>query len=77
MAHIVKPPNYSQTRTCLEGAWHEGNAPIMGPRSLENARRRSRVRFTIPQDEITPANFQSVTTLQRTVAKELRAAQAA
>ena len=33
--------------------------------------------FTIPQDEITPENFQSVATLQRMVAKELRAAQAA
>jgi acyl carrier protein len=33
--------------------------------------------FTIPQDEITPENFQSVATLERMVAKELRAAQAA
>jgi len=33
--------------------------------------------FTIPQAEITPENFQSVETLQRMVAKELRAAQAA
>ena len=33
--------------------------------------------FTIPQDEITPDNFQSVATLVRMVAKELRAAQAA
>ena len=33
--------------------------------------------FTIPQDEITPDNFQSVATLERMVAKELRAAQAA
>jgi acyl carrier protein len=33
--------------------------------------------FTIPHDEITPENFQSVATLQRMVAKELRAAQAA
>lgn len=33
--------------------------------------------FTIPQDEITPDNFQSVATLERMVGKELRAAQAA
>jgi acyl carrier protein len=33
--------------------------------------------FTIPQDKITPDNFQSVATLQRMVAGELRAAQAA
>jgi acyl carrier protein len=33
--------------------------------------------FTIPQAEITPENFQSVETLERMIAKELRAAQAA
>ena len=33
--------------------------------------------FTIPQDEITPENFQSVETLQRMVSRELREAQAA
>jgi acyl carrier protein len=33
--------------------------------------------FTIPQDKITPENFQSVMTLERMVAGELRAAQAA
>ena len=33
--------------------------------------------FTIPQSEITPENFQSVETLERMVAGELRAAQAA
>ena len=33
--------------------------------------------FTIPHDEITPENFQSVETLQRMVSRELRAAQAA
>ena len=33
--------------------------------------------FTIPQDKITPENFQSVATLVRMVACELRAAQAA
>jgi acyl carrier protein len=33
--------------------------------------------FTIPQDKITPENFQSVATLERLVAGELRSAQAA
>jgi len=33
--------------------------------------------FTIPQDKITPENFQSVATLERMVASELRTAQAA
>ena len=33
--------------------------------------------FTIPQDKITPEHFQSVATLERMVASELRAAQAA
>jgi acyl carrier protein len=33
--------------------------------------------FAIPQDQITPENFQSVETLERMVTKELRAAQAA
>ena len=33
--------------------------------------------FTIPQSQITPENFQSVATLERMVASELRAAQAA
>jgi acyl carrier protein len=33
--------------------------------------------FTIPQDEITPENFQSVATLERMIASELRVAQAA
>jgi acyl carrier protein len=33
--------------------------------------------FTIPQDKITPENFLSVATLERMVAGELRAAQAA
>jgi acyl carrier protein len=33
--------------------------------------------FTIPQHKITPENFQSVATLERLVAGELRAAQAA
>jgi len=33
--------------------------------------------FTIPQDKITPENFQSVATLERLVTTELRAAQAA
>lgn len=33
--------------------------------------------FTIPQDEITPENFQSVETLERMIAGQLRAAKAA
>jgi acyl carrier protein len=33
--------------------------------------------FMIPQDQITPENFQSVETLERMVASTLRAAQAA
>jgi acyl carrier protein len=33
--------------------------------------------FTIPQDQITPENFQSVETLERMVASKLGAAQAA
>ena len=33
--------------------------------------------FTIPQDKITPENFQSVATLERMVAGELRSVQAA
>ena len=33
--------------------------------------------FTIPQSEITPENFQSVETLERMVAKQLRLAAAA
>lgn len=33
--------------------------------------------FTIPQDKITPENFQSVATLGRMVTSELRGAQAA
>jgi len=33
MAQIVKPVTYSQTWTFFEGDWHEGNVPIMGPRT--------------------------------------------
>src|SRR6516162_2627545 len=33
MAHIAKPVSYSQTWTFFEGQWHDGNAPIMGPRT--------------------------------------------
>ena len=33
MTHIVKSVSYSQTWTYFEGGWHEGNAPIMGPRT--------------------------------------------
>ena len=33
MAHIAKPIDYSKTWTFFEGAWHDGNIPIMGPRT--------------------------------------------
>lgn len=33
MANIVKALSYSQTWTYFEGDWHDGNAPIMGPRT--------------------------------------------
>jgi branched-chain amino acid aminotransferase len=33
MTDIIKPVSYSQTWTFFEGKWHEGNAPIMGPRT--------------------------------------------
>jgi branched-chain amino acid aminotransferase len=33
MTRIAKPVTYSQTWTFFEGEWHEGNAPIMGPRT--------------------------------------------
>ena len=33
MAHIAKPISYSQTWTFFEGDWHDGNVPIMGPRT--------------------------------------------
>ena len=33
MANVIKPVSYSQTWTFFEGQWHEGNAPIMGPRT--------------------------------------------
>ena len=33
MVHIAKPVSYSQTWTFFEGKWHDGNAPIMGPRT--------------------------------------------
>jgi branched-chain amino acid aminotransferase len=33
MTNIIKPVSYSQTWTFFEGKWHEGNAPIMGPRT--------------------------------------------
>ena len=33
MAPIVKSVSYSQTWTFFEGDWHEGNVPIMGPRT--------------------------------------------
>jgi branched-chain amino acid aminotransferase len=33
MAHIAKPIDYSSTWTFFNGEWHEGNIPIMGPRT--------------------------------------------
>src|ERR1700692_4106436 len=33
MAQTVKPISFSQTWTFVEGGWHEGNVPIMGPRT--------------------------------------------
>jgi branched-chain amino acid aminotransferase len=33
MAQTMAPINFSQTWTFFEGAWHEGNVPIMGPRT--------------------------------------------
>jgi branched-chain amino acid aminotransferase len=33
MPQTVAPVHFSQTWTFFEGAWHEGNAPIMGPRT--------------------------------------------
>jgi branched-chain amino acid aminotransferase len=33
MASITKPISFSKTWTFFNGDWHEGNAPIMGPRT--------------------------------------------
>ena len=33
MAQTAEPVSFSQTWTFFEGAWHEGNVPIMGPRT--------------------------------------------
>lgn len=33
MANIAKPIAYSPSWTFFEGQWHEGNVPIMGPRT--------------------------------------------
>src|SRR5438874_9325483 len=33
MAEIKKPIEYSPSWTFFEGKWHDGNAPIMGPRT--------------------------------------------
>jgi branched-chain amino acid aminotransferase len=33
MATIAKPIDYSRTWTFFDGAWHDGNIPIMGPRT--------------------------------------------
>src|SRR5580658_4045745 len=29
----ISQPNFSETWTFFDGAWHEGNVPIMGPRT--------------------------------------------
>ena len=33
MAQTIKPVSFSQTWTFFEGDWHDGNVPIMGPRT--------------------------------------------
>jgi branched-chain amino acid aminotransferase len=33
MAQTTAPVSYSETWTFFEGAWHQGNVPIMGPRT--------------------------------------------
>ena len=33
MVQTIKPVGFSQTWTFFEGEWHEGNVPIMGPRT--------------------------------------------
>src|ERR1700692_3640184 len=33
MAPTIKPVSFSQTWTFFEGDWHQGNVPIMGPRT--------------------------------------------
>ena len=33
MAPTIKPVHFSETWTFFEGSWHEGNVPIMGPRT--------------------------------------------
>ena len=33
MVPTVKPVSFSQTWTFFEGEWHDGNVPIMGPRT--------------------------------------------
>ena len=33
MAQTIAPVSFSQTWTFFEGAWHDGNVPIMGPRT--------------------------------------------
>jgi branched-chain amino acid aminotransferase len=33
MAQTIAPVSFSQTWTFFEGKWHEGNVPIMGPRT--------------------------------------------
>ena len=33
MAQTIAPISFSQTWTFFEGAWHDGNVPIIGPRT--------------------------------------------
>src|SRR6202140_5918438 len=33
MAQTIAPVSFSQTWTFFEGAWHDGNVPIIGPRT--------------------------------------------
>jgi branched-chain amino acid aminotransferase len=33
MAQTIAPISFSQTQTFFEGAWHDGNVPIIGPRT--------------------------------------------
>lgn len=44
MAEIKKPIEYSPSWTFFEGKWHDGNVPIMGPRTHAALLRLGRVR---------------------------------
>jgi len=33
MVHSIKPVSFSETWTFFDGRWHDGNVPIMGPRT--------------------------------------------